>query len=180
MAQEIAVAEAAVPIDRECRVVGYRVVQIEAAEPAVSKMQLDLLAQSPLEADAVAVADQQHPEHEFGIDRRTADFAIEGRQLLAQIGQHPRHNRIHPTQQMAFRNALFEVEQVEQLALIARLLPHHRESPSLISQADGITVRQFSRALFQQHRPNSDMRGRFLLRYTCDQGPDIVSAYHRP
>src|SRR6266567_4750332 len=123
-----------------------------------NQRQLDLLAQSPLEADAVAVADQQHPEHEFGIDRRTADCAIEGRQLLAQIGQHPRHNRIHPTQQMAFQNALFEVEQVEQLALIARLLPHHRESPSLVSQADGITVRQFSRALFQQHRSNPVLR----------------------
>src|SRR6266567_833808 len=56
------------------------------------------------------------------------------------------------------RNTPLEVEQVEQLALIARLLPHHGESPSLISQADGITVRQFSRALFQQHRPLSDIR----------------------
>src|SRR5258708_28795720 len=50
---------------------------------------------------------------------------------------------------MTRRNTPLEVEQVEQLALIARLLPHHGESPSLISQADGITVRQFSRALFQ-------------------------------
>src|SRR6266478_348308 len=58
---------------------------------------------------------------------------------------------------MTRRNTPLEVEQVEQLALIARLLPHHGESPSLISQADGITVRRFSRALFQQHRPNSDI-----------------------
>ena len=57
---------------------------------------------------------------------------------------------------MTRRNTPLEVEQVEQLALIARLLPHHGESPSLISQADGITVRQFSRALFQQHRPKTD------------------------
>src|SRR5258707_7774736 len=59
---------------------------------------------------------------------------------------------------MTRRNTPLEVEQVEQLALIARLLPHHGESPSLISQADGITVRQFSRALFQQHRPIADIR----------------------
>ena len=59
---------------------------------------------------------------------------------------------------MTRRNTPLEVEQVEQLALIARLLPHHGESPSLISQADGITFRQFSRALFQQHRPLSDIR----------------------
>src|SRR6266567_7624733 len=59
---------------------------------------------------------------------------------------------------MTRRNTPLEVEQVEQLALIARLLPHHGESPSLISQADGITVRQFSRALFQQHRSNPVLR----------------------
>src|SRR6266852_9502873 len=58
---------------------------------------------------------------------------------------------------MTRRNTPLEVEQVEQLALIARLLPHHGESPSLISQADGITVRRFSRALFQQHRSNSEV-----------------------
>src|SRR5438128_12352075 len=57
---------------------------------------------------------------------------------------------------MTRRNTPLEVEQVEQLALIARLLPHHGESPSLISQADGITVRQFSRALFQQHRSKAE------------------------
>ena len=83
MAQEVAVAEAAVPIDRECRVVGYRVVQIEAAEPAVSKMQLDLLAQSPLEADAVAVAHDQHPNHQLRVDRGPTNVAIERRELLA-------------------------------------------------------------------------------------------------
>src|SRR5213082_1705014 len=55
---------------------------------------------------------------------------------------------------MTCRNTPLEVEQVEQLALIARLPPHHDESPSLVSPTDGITVRQFSRALFQHHRSN--------------------------
>ena len=54
MAQDVALAEPAMPIDRECRVVRYGVVQIEAAKPAVSEMQFDLLAQPPLEADAIA------------------------------------------------------------------------------------------------------------------------------
>jgi hypothetical protein len=39
----------------------------------------------------------------------------------------PRHHRIDPAQKMARRNALFEVEQVEQLALIPRLPAHHRK-----------------------------------------------------
>jgi hypothetical protein len=64
-------------------VVRYRVVQIKAAKPAVSEMQLDLLAQSPLEADAVAVAHDQHPNHEFRVDRGPTNVAIEWRELLA-------------------------------------------------------------------------------------------------
>src|SRR5262249_43251265 len=64
----------------------------------------------PLEADAVAVADDQHPEHEFGINRRAANLAIEGRQLLVQVSQHPRHDRVDPAQQMARWNAPFKVE----------------------------------------------------------------------
>src|SRR5262245_58684728 len=61
---------------------------------------------------------------------------------------------------MACRNALFEVEKVEQLALIARLPPHHGSPCPLIPPPTGISVRSASRALFQQHRPTSDSGNR--------------------
>src|SRR6266849_8473239 len=150
--------------------VRYRVVQIEAAKPAVSEMQLDLLAQSPLEADAVAVAHDQHPNHQLRVDRGPTNVAIERRQLLAHAREQPRHDRIDPAQEMTRRNTPLEVEQVEQLALIARLLPHHGESPSLISQADGITIRQFSRALFQQHRSDS------VVNASCRHGRSTLNS----
>src|SRR5262249_32958213 len=130
-----AVAEATVPIDRECRMVGYGVVQIEAAKPAVSEMQFDLLAQSPLEADAIAVAHDQHPNHEFRVDRGPTNLAIEWRELLAHVGKQSRQHRIDATQEMACRNAFLEVEQVKQLALVACLPAHHGESPSLNPRA---------------------------------------------
>src|SRR5215471_10172961 len=101
-------------------------------------MQLDLLAQSPLEADAIAVAHDQHPNHELRVDRGPTNVAIEWRELLAHVREQLRHDRIDPAQQMARRNALLEVEQVKQLALIACLPPHHGESPSLISPSDRI------------------------------------------
>jgi hypothetical protein len=41
-------------IDRECRVVRNSVVEIEPAEPAVSKVQLHLLAQPSFKGDTVA------------------------------------------------------------------------------------------------------------------------------
>ena len=94
-------------IDREGRVIGYRVVEIEPAEPAIGQMQLDFLAQLTLKTDAIAVADHQHPQHELGVDRGPADVAVESRQLIAQVSQHPRHDWIDPAQQMARRNAIF-------------------------------------------------------------------------
>jgi hypothetical protein len=45
-------------------VVGNLVVKIEPAEPAIGEVQLDLLAQLPLEANAIAVTDD-----EFGDER---------------------------------------------------------------------------------------------------------------
>src|SRR5215468_4902132 len=110
--------------------VGHSVVEIEATEPAIGKVKLDLLAQAALRSDAVAVADNQHPDHELGVDRRPADLAVELLQLLAKVSQYPAHDTIHATQQVARRNARFEVKQIEQLALIGLLSPHHDPPPS--------------------------------------------------
>lgn len=93
--------------------IGHLVVGSEATEPAIGKAKLDFLAELALEADAVTIADDEHPEHEFGIDRRSAGLTVERLQLLAKVSQHARHNWIDPAQEMARRNALFEVEQVE-------------------------------------------------------------------
>ena len=39
------------------------VFEFETAEPAIAEMKFDLLAQPPLETDAIAVADNEHPNH---------------------------------------------------------------------------------------------------------------------
>jgi hypothetical protein len=83
MTQNVAVTEAAVAIDRERRVIRHFVIKTEAAKPAISKMQLDFLAQPSLKADTVAVAHDQHPDHQLGVNRRPANVAVKGRQLLA-------------------------------------------------------------------------------------------------
>ena len=88
MAEHVAVAEAAVTIDRKRRMVGHLVVEIEPAEPSIGQVQLDFLAQPPLEADAVAVAHDQHPDHQLGINRWSAflrhlvDRGLKGVQLI--------------------------------------------------------------------------------------------------
>ena len=122
LAEQVAIAEPAVTIDRERRVIGHIVVEVEPAEPSVGQMQLDFLAQLPLKMDAVAVADDQHPDHQLGVDRGPANLAIKGRQLLAKLNQYPGHDRIDPAQKMARWNAPFQVEQVTERAAADRLL----------------------------------------------------------
>src|SRR6185437_8749150 len=59
MTQDLALAEAAEPVHRERRMVGNLVVEIELAEPAVSKVQRHFLTQPALMTNAVAVTDQE-------------------------------------------------------------------------------------------------------------------------
>ena len=110
MAQDVAVAEPPMAVDRERQVIRNLVIKLEPAEPPICEVHLDLLAQSPLETDSIAVAHDQHPDHQLRINRRSTDLAVEGSELLAQVSQHLRHHRIDPAQQMARRNAFFEVE----------------------------------------------------------------------
>ena len=65
LAQQIAVAEAAVAVLGEGRVVRHVAVEAQPAEPAIGQVEVDLLAQPPLGADAEAIAHQQHPDHQL-------------------------------------------------------------------------------------------------------------------
>jgi len=68
MAQQAALAKAPEPVLRESRVMRDLVIEIERTKPAVRQVKLHLLAQLPLRADAIAVADDEHPDHQLGID----------------------------------------------------------------------------------------------------------------
>ena len=52
---------------RKCGVMGNFVVEIQPAEPAIAKMQLNFLASGVL-THAKAITDNQHPDQEFRID----------------------------------------------------------------------------------------------------------------
>jgi hypothetical protein len=49
-------------VDRERRVIRNRVFKTQPTKPAVSKMKLNFLTQLPFGADAVAIANNQHPD----------------------------------------------------------------------------------------------------------------------
>ncbi|MCP2082227.1 UNVERIFIED_ORG: hypothetical protein J2W74_003413 [Methylorubrum zatmanii] len=48
--------------------VQHPAVEPEPAEPAVGNIEMDLLAQAPLGANAEAVADEQHADHQLGVE----------------------------------------------------------------------------------------------------------------
>src|SRR5262245_29415629 len=83
LAEDITVAKAAMTNDRERRMIGNFIVEIEPTEPAIGEVQFDFLAQLPLKTDTEAVADNEHSDHQLGVDRRTTNLAVECLQLRA-------------------------------------------------------------------------------------------------
>jgi len=152
IAQQIAVAETAVPIFRESRMVRHRAVEPEPAEPAVGEVQVDLLAQPPVRADAEAVADDQHPDQQLRIDRRPTHLAVERRPFAP----HPVEfdKPVDRAQQMLRRHMPFERKLVEQRVLADLPLPHHPTAPS---RRDGRLYR-LRHAAFQRNPPSAAIR----------------------
>jgi hypothetical protein len=102
------------------------IIQIQFAKPSIRQMEPHFLGQSAFRADAVAVADDEHSDHEFGVDRRTPDLAIVRFEFLGQTLKRHRHEHVDPAQKVVLGNAIFQPKFVEQSALIAPLPPHHR------------------------------------------------------
>jgi hypothetical protein len=62
-------------------------IEPEPAEPPVGQIEMHLLAKTPFGADGEAVAYDQHPDHQFRIDRRSAHYAVERRRLPPHLAQ---------------------------------------------------------------------------------------------
>ena len=102
-----------------------RVGQIEPAEPPVRQIEPHLFAEPPLGPDAVGVSDDQHAEHQLGIDRGPPDGAVERSQMRADAGEIDKP--VNRAQEMILRHERIEIELVKERAL--RHLPrsHHRQ-----------------------------------------------------
>ena len=64
--------------------------QAEPTEPPVRQVQMHLLAQPAFRADAVAIADDQHPNQQFRVDRWSSGCAVEWCQVWpnrAEVGE---------------------------------------------------------------------------------------------
>src|SRR3982751_6961623 len=91
----------------ESGMVGNSTGQPEATKPAVGQIEMYLPAQPPLRADAIGIAEQEHTQQQFGIDRRTTGVAV-------MLGQNRSHAiemkyRVQLTQQVIRRNIIVQL-----------------------------------------------------------------------
>ena len=107
--------------------VGNTAFQSQPAEPAVRQVEIDLLAQPPLGADAASVADDQHADHQFRIDRGATDRAVKRRQSLPQTAKVEK--TVDLSQHVIGRKPIFEAKHVKKRRLTVALLPHHATAP---------------------------------------------------
>jgi len=87
---------------------------------------MHLLAQTSFGTQPHDVADNQHPDHEFGIDRRPAGVTVETEYFFVQTSQI--QEAINPSEKVIGRDMRLEIELVEQPGV--NLLPSKHRKPS--------------------------------------------------
>src|SRR5438045_6943116 len=117
-----------------------RMLNAELAEPAIREVHLNYATDQPLRADREDISHDQHPDHQFRIDRRPIHGRIKSCKFAAEPGKI--ESSIDLPYQMIFRDCVIELKLVEKLRLFA-LQPSHHGLPHQDSrQQDGITVRR--------------------------------------
>jgi len=119
---------------------------------------MHLLAQPPLRPDAHAITDNQHPDHQLGIDRGPSSLAVERPQMLADAGQID--EPVNRTEQMICRNMSLQVEAVEQRFLRHRTLAHHRLVSTCSQRIQSEQLNYFKAEFFNAIHPPADTQWR--------------------
>ncbi|MEA2880534.1 MAG: hypothetical protein QOF14_5730 [Hyphomicrobiales bacterium] len=146
--QQIALAEAPMSVLREGRVVGHIAIEPEPTKPTIGQIEVNLLAQTPLGADAEAVAYDQHSDHQFGIDRGSTNGAVEWSQLPPQFTK--LDEPVDRAQKMIGWNVPFERELIKQSSLFDLPMPHH--DSVLSKQTESVSLTSRNQRVFQQNR----------------------------
>ena len=160
LAQQIALTETAVAVLGKCRMIGDVGIEPQATEPAIGQIEMDLLTQPTLRTNAEAIADDQHADHQFGIDRGPPHVAIIGPQMRPNLGQVD--ETVDLAQQVIVRDAPLQTEAVKQPLASHAVRPSSTESPapSRRESAPGASIKQsFSTQLAESDRwPNGRNR----------------------
>ena len=128
MPQQFAFPKTAMPALGKGRMVGDWVRHVEATEPAVCQVQMHFIAQTAFRPDAKTIADQQHPDQQFGVDGWATCVAVKGHEILANVLQID--EPVNRAYQMVLRDMILQRELIKQRCLCFLLRPHHRKTPN--------------------------------------------------
>jgi hypothetical protein len=115
------------------------------------------LVEAPFRANAKAVARNQRPDHQLGINRRPTDGAVKRRQLLPQPVKLDKP--VDRLQQMRLGHMPLKRKLVEQGFLPSPTLPHHRPHPQSLNWIESAPPRADNSQLLQHNRAISADRG---------------------
>src|SRR5438045_9389949 len=96
------------------------VLNAELAEPAIREVHLNFATDQPLRADRKDISDDQHPDHQFRVDRRPTHGRIMSCKFAAEPGKI--ESSIDLPHQMIIGDCVNELKLVEKLRLLD-LLP---------------------------------------------------------
>jgi len=88
---------------------------------------VDFFAQAPLRADAEAVADDQHPGHQFRIDGWSASVAVVVGEVLVEIAWI--EMLINSAKEAILWDAAFKIEGIEKALSVIPLKADHITAP---------------------------------------------------
>src|SRR5438045_2330916 len=103
------------------------VLNAELAEPAIREVHLNFATDQPLRADRKDISDDQHPDHQFRVDRRPTHGRIMSCKFAAEPGKI--ESSIDLPHQMIFGDCVIELKLVEKLRLFALQPTHHGLPP---------------------------------------------------
>src|SRR5436190_20706953 len=121
-------------------------------------MQLDFLGQLAFRAQAIAVPNDEHPDHQIGINRRSANLAVIRLQLPANTAEQRSHKYIDAPEQVILRDTVFKPKRIKQACLIAHLPTHHRRLRTCNSRDQRNHCSATVSSLFRQYRSKGDER----------------------
>src|SRR5438552_4426758 len=110
-----------------------RMLNAELAEPAIREVHLNFATDQPLRADREDISHDQHPDHQFRINRRPTHGRIMRCKFAAEPGKI--ESSIDLPYQMIFRDCVIELKLVEKLRLFALQASHHGLPPPRFASA---------------------------------------------
>jgi len=141
------VVEQTVSVERERRVVPYRIIDVQPDEPAEQQVVVELLHEQPLAANAVDHLQQRSPEQSFGRDRGSTDLRVARLEHRVEVPEQPVDELAQGPDRVVLGHPVLDRDLSKHSKLLHVRTAHRRIRSKSIS-SDHRTMRNFVRQTF--------------------------------